>query len=366
MLQVQLLSFKFRISQKFYGRVKLIARQGFAPLPKQFFAEVIRQTAAQSNKHIGNLGLKWFCGLGGKVCDEQADASDRLYDLLPGAAYDHVVGLKDMFDQPKDFCDESSALHALLVPLPDTAFDRPTQFKGWTINDIIGHLHAWNWAADASLCDENAFQDMIATLGRSTRQGLSLLAFEREWRGNLAGQALLSEWYGFCQAMTDRFTAADPKMRVKWVGPDMSVRSSITARLMESWAHGQAIYDLLGVERVDTDRIHNIAVLAVNTFGWSFANRGLPVPDTAPRIRLTAPSGAIWEWHAHSPDNLIEGSATQFCQVAAQTRHLKDTQLRVSGDIATRWIDIIQCFAGPPEEAPRPNTRFKASDLKQN
>ena len=84
------------------------------------------------------------------------------------------------------------------------------------------------------------------------------------------------------------------------------------------------------------------------------------------RIRLTAPSGAIWEWHAHSPDNLIEGCATQFCQVAAQTRHVKDTQLRVSGDIATRWIDIIQCFAGPPEEAPRPNTRFKASDLKQN
>ncbi len=268
----------------------------------------------------------------------------------------------DIFDQPEGFYDESAALHALLAPLPDEAFNRVTQFKGWTVNDIIGHLHTWNRAADASLCDEKRFRDLVASLAKATRQGLSLLAFEREWRGNLSGQALLSEWFGFCEAMTGRFAAADPKMRVKWVGPDMSVRSSITARLMESWAHGQAIYDMLGIERIDTDRIRNIAVLTINTFGWSFANRDLPVPDTLPQIRLTAPSGAIWEWHPQSPDGLIEGSATQFCQVAAQTRHIEDTELRISGDIATRWMGIIQCFAGPPEEPPRPGTRFRDSN----
>ena len=38
----------------------------------------------------------------------------------------------------------------------------------------------------------------------------------------------------------------------------MSARSSISARLMETWAHGQAVYDRLGVVRVDTDRIRNI------------------------------------------------------------------------------------------------------------
>jgi len=36
-------------------------------------------------------------------------------------------------------------------------------------------------------------------------------------------------------------------MRVKWIGVDMSARSCLTARLMETWAHGQEIYDILGV-----------------------------------------------------------------------------------------------------------------------
>jgi uncharacterized protein (TIGR03084 family) len=66
--------------------------------------------------------------------------------------------------------------------------------------------------------------------------------------------------------MAARFAAADPFARVPWVGPDMSVRSAITARLMETWAHGQAAYDLLGVVRRNTDRIRNIAVLGVNTY----------------------------------------------------------------------------------------------------
>ena len=35
----------------------------------------------------------------------------------------------------------------------------------------------------------------------------------------------------------------------------MSARSSISARLMETWAHGQEVYDHLGVVRVDADRI---------------------------------------------------------------------------------------------------------------
>lgn len=107
-------------------------------------------------------------------------------------------------------------------------------------------------------------------------------------------------------------------------------------------------------------------MLAVNTFGWLFANRGLPVPETPPNIRLTAPSGAIWEWNTHSRDGLIEGSVPQFCQVAAQTRHVKDTQLRVAGDVAARWMAIIQCFAGPPEEAPRPGARFRVNGWQDN
>ena len=262
-----------------------------------------------------------------------------------------------MFQQVSDFRDESEALYRLMQPLGEEAFGAVTQFKQWTFNDILGHLHLWNHAADLSLADEAAFQAFLGQVMQSVASG-SLRAFEKQWLAGLSGRELLERWYGFVRDMSKRFGAADPQARVKWAGPDMSVRSSITARLMETWAHGQAIYDALGVERVDADRIRNIAVLGVNTFGWTFRNRRQEVPPRMPYVRLTAPSGSLWEWGEPSETDRVEGSATEFCQVVTQTRNVQDTALCVNGDTATEWMSIAQCFAGPPEQPPAPGTRF--------
>lgn len=157
--------------------------------------------------------------------------------------------------------------------------------------------------------------------------------------------------------MAERFAAADPSARVKWVGPDMSVRSSITARLMETWAHGQAVYDLLGVVRRNTDRIRNIAVLGVNTYDWTFKVRGRGSPAPKPHVRLTAPSGAVWTWNDPSETDLIDGVAEEFCQVVTQVRNVADTRLELRGAAAHAWMANAQCFAGPPETPPSPGTR---------
>ena len=263
-----------------------------------------------------------------------------------------------MFQQVIDFREESEALYGLLAPLGDPEFETKTLFKGWTINQVIGHLHMWNWAADLSLKGGSAFPDFYGRVTEARQKGKTLREFEKEWRGGASGKKLLGTWRSFFHEMSERFGAADPKARVKWAGPDMSVRSSITARLMETWAHGQAVYDVLGVERVDGDRIRNVAVLGVNTFGWTFANRGLEVPADVPYVRLTAPSGEAWEWNETSATNFVQGSATEFCQVVAQTRNIADTRLRVVGETATRWMAIAQCFAGPPEEPPAPGSRY--------
>ncbi len=263
-----------------------------------------------------------------------------------------------MLTQAIDFREESEALYSLLEPLDEEDFNRPTLFKRWTPNDVIGHLHLWNWAADTSLTDEKRFLGFLGDVMASVKAG-GLRDFEANWRGDLAGKALLDAWREFYVPMSKRFEAADPKTRVKWAGPDMSVRSSVTARLMETWAHGQALYDMLGVERQDTDRIKNIAVLAVNTFGWTFKNRGLDVPGNMPAVVLTSPSGDTWEWNAENVDDRIEGSATEFCQVATQTRNIADTDLAVTGEIAGQWMSIAQCFAGPSEDPPAPGTRFR-------
>ncbi len=262
-----------------------------------------------------------------------------------------------MIQQAIDFRDESDVLYKLLEPLKDEDFDRVTQFKNWTINNVLGHLHFWNWAADLTLKDSAAFDELLQQVVVHTVNN-DPHSFEKKWLNNLKNRALLNEWQTFYLTLSDRYAVADPKKRVKWGGPDMSVLSKITARLMETWAHAQEIYDLLGVRRIDTNRIKNIAMLGVNTFGWSFACRGLEAPGSTPYVKLTSPSGDIWEWNEPSEGNRIEGSATEFCQVVTQVRNIADTELKLKGDISTQWMSIAQCFAGPPEEPPAPGTRF--------
>lgn len=263
-----------------------------------------------------------------------------------------------MLQQAVDFRDESDALHALLKTLPEADWSRATQFKGWRVNDVVAHLHFGNYAADLSLSDEAAFKAFAADYQGAKQRGVHMLEFTHAWLKGTAGPALLALWHDYYQEMAQRFAAADPRKRVLWFGPDMSVRSSISARLMETWAHGQEIYDLLGQPCVQSDRIRNIVVMGVNTFQWTFSNRGLAVPAQQPYLRLEAPSGDIWEWNEPSADNAIEGSALAFCQVVTQVRNIADTGLRVVGDTATRWMAMAQCFAGPPEDPPAPGSRF--------
>jgi uncharacterized protein (TIGR03084 family) len=263
-----------------------------------------------------------------------------------------------MLQQALDFREESEALYALLDTVGDQGWDQRTQFKGWTIDDVVAHVHLGNHMADLSLKDGAAFTAFMQSLASTRTKERGLLGATHAWLQGAKGRALLRQWRDFYLEMTERFAAADPKRRVKWAGPDI-VRSSITARLMETWAHGQAVYDLLGSVRRDADRIKNVAVLGINTFGWTFANRGLAVPAKVPYVRLTAPSGAIWEWGPPEADNLIEGGAVEFCQVVTQTRNLADTALRVVGATATYWMSIAQCFAGPPEDPPAPGSRFR-------
>lgn len=263
-----------------------------------------------------------------------------------------------MLEQGQDFEAESDALLALLDYLDDADWQRETQFKRWTINDIIGHLHFFNYAADTGLRDSDEFAGLMRQVAAAAKQGTSHLAFTHSWLGGTKNGDLMQVWRDFYHEMAARFQRADPKKRVPWAGPTMSVRSSITARLMETWAHGQAIYDLLGKVRIDADRIKNIAVLGINTFSWTFSNRNIQTPAKMPCVSLIAPSGATWQWGQPDESNRIEGTAVEFCQVVTQVRNIADTRLKVVGPVAVAWMSIAQCFAGPPEDPPLPGTRF--------
>lgn len=262
--------------------------------------------------------------------------------------------------QAEDFRAESQALAAVLQDLPEADLHRVTLFKEWTIDHVLGHLHLFNVAAETSLQGEAAFATFIGPIAKNMQAGMSILQCQFPWLDGLSGRALFEAWQAGAESCADAFAQADPKARVKWVGPEMSALSSITARQMETWAHGQEVFDLLGVERQEQDRIRNIAHLGVSTYGWTFLNRKEPVPEPAPFVELTGPSGTVWTWNDPQQDNVVRGSAVEFAQVVTQVRNIADTDLETQGGTAARWMAIAQCFAGPAETPPAKGARHKA------
>ncbi len=256
-----------------------------------------------------------------------------------------------------DFLRESEELHRALAGLDENDFRMVTQFKGWTLNDVLVHLHFWNCAADTSVTDPTAFALLVQRVIKAFERQGGLRELENAEISE-RGPALHDAWMAKVRSISEGWQKLDPKTRLPWVGVTMSARSSITARQMETWAHGSEVFDVLGLVREESDRIRNIVILGVNTFGWSHQVHGLPVPDEMPRLKLTAPSGAVWEFGEDSA-GLISGTAIDFAAVVTQTRNLADTQLRVSGKVAETWMANAQCFAGPPETPPAPGTRSR-------
>lgn len=257
--------------------------------------------------------------------------------------------------------DEADELHRLLTSLDRADWQRPTLFKSWTIDDIVRHLHMGDRMGLASATDPAAFRALMDDIRARRAESSSRLEETKQRLNGLAGPELLDRW---CETL-DRLCAAladkAPDARLVWAGPDMGVAMFTTARQMEIWAHSQAIYDQLGVERpAPSARLRNIAEIGVRTFGWAYRNRGLPVPAVRPFINLATPFGGNWSWNAPSSEETVTGDALAFCQVVTQTRNVADTGLQISGPTAGHWMSIAQCFAGPPETPPAPGSRYRS------
>jgi uncharacterized protein (TIGR03084 family) len=97
-----------------------------------------------------------------------------------------------------------------------------------------------------------------------------------------------------------------------------------------------------------------VADLGVRTRGFSFRNRGLPVPEVEPRVELTGPDGERWVWGPDDAAERVEGPAEDFCLLVCRRRRVADTALRAEGPGAVAWLAIAQCFAGPPGADPPP------------
>ena len=249
-------------------------------------------------------------------------------------------------------CDDLEAEHAeldrLLNRLDEDGWDRATPAEGWAVRDQVSHLAYFDERAWTAATDPDRFRVEAEALVASLAENPNATDVSVE-RGRAGTGAELLQWWREARAdMLRAFRPLDPRQRLPWYGPDMGARSFATARLMETWAHGQDIADALGVGRDPSDRLRHVAHIGIGARPFAYAINRMEVPDEGIRIELAAPAGGTWTWGEEDAPSRISGPALDFCLLVTQRRHLDDLDLVVEGAAAREWAAIAQSFAGPP------------------
>jgi len=249
---------------------------------------------------------------------------------------------------------ESAVVDAILAALPADDWARPTPAPGWSIGHQIGHL-AWtdvvaSDAADAANGEAAGFAAQLAAI----QSGAVSIDSAAATLAALPPAQLLGQWRHGRRRLAASLTNVAPGAKLPWFGPPMSATSMATARIMETWAHGQDIADALGITREPTDRLRHIAHLAVRTRDFAFKLHKLPPPAAEFRVELQGPSGQRWTWGPDGAAECVSGPVLDFCLLATRRRHRDELAMVAHGTNADVWLDIVQAFAGPPGEGRHP------------
>ncbi len=247
-----------------------------------------------------------------------------------------------------DLRDEHAQLDEMVAPLSHPQWNRQTPATGWAVRDQISHLAFFDDVAALALEDPDAFVPIAQAASEALAAGEDPMGGHLARGRSMSPEDLLDWWRVARARLLAAAEATDPKARVPWFGPPMGVRSFLSARVMETWAHGQDIADTFGIERQPTDRLRHVAHLGVGARVFSYALRGREVPEEPVRVELEAPTGGIWEWGEARVASSVTGPALDFCLVVTRRRHPSATRLVTIGDAASEWMEIAQAFAGPP------------------
>ncbi|MCF8589746.1 TIGR03084 family metal-binding protein [Gordonia liuliyuniae] len=248
---------------------------------------------------------------------------------------------------------EYAALDALVADLNENQWSQPTPAPGWTIAHQIGHVLWTDRVSLIAATDPEEFSAQVLAVGTQDPAGFVDTAARIE--AARAPADLLADWRETRTRLVDALVAVPDGVKLPWFGPPMSPSSMMTARIMETWAHGLDVADALGVVPEPTDRLRNVAHIGVRTRDFAYLVHGRTPPTDPFRVEVTAPDGQIWTWGPPEASNIVRGSALHFAELVTQRRALADLDLELIGDDAVEWASIAQCFAGPPGPGREPS-----------
>ncbi|CAJ61964.1 MULTISPECIES: TIGR03084 family metal-binding protein [Frankia] len=258
------------------------------------------------------------------------------HDLLN---YDLDVSEVDIDLVRSDLAAEGDQLDALVTAEDD--WTRPTPAAGWTIAHQIAHLAA----ADADVVTAVRTPDAFETVVRRTEAGGSRYADDVAAEGAAQPRSvLLHRWRAGRAGVQAALQDVPPDHEFPWFGSTLTPALMAPLRLMETWAHGQDVFDAVGVAHRPTTRLAAVAALGVQGRGLSFAAAQLPAPPEPFRVELTGPDGQTWAWGPQDAAQRVQGSAFDFCLRVTQRRPRGDTDLTATGEEARTWLDIARVF----------------------
>jgi uncharacterized protein (TIGR03084 family) len=250
-----------------------------------------------------------------------------------------VSVVSDVFDALEQ---EHAAIDAMLGPLDEASWARPSLCAGWTVADVVLHLAQ--------------SEEMVAASPRSEPQaarwpeggGSTIDEVVEDWVSAQRGAAprkVLERWRAATRAAVRALREAGPDDRFPWATVPLKARTLATTRLAEHWIHANDIAKPLGVAYPDTERLWHIARLAHRTVPYAFARAGRDDPPSV-RVELSAPGEAEWVFGDEDASCVIRGSASEFCRIAGRRLVPGDAvTITTAGGRANEVLDLVRTYA---------------------
>lgn len=241
-----------------------------------------------------------------------------------------------------ELAEEQGSLQAILATASGDQWLLPTPAEGWDVRDTVSHL------ADT---DEIAV-DTVLGGPRSLNVEAENYASPDEFTlsGCLKGRAMASQevlawWVAASAREREVLAAADPDERVPW-GLGMQIPSLVTARIMETWAHGLDVRATLGAPDHDTDaNLGHVAWIGTRALPYAFSVAQREMPAGELRVELELPSGATWTHGPTEAPDRITGPAAEFCRLFVQRMTPDDaTGLKAEGPLADAALDVARAY----------------------
>ncbi|MEI7033538.1 TIGR03084 family metal-binding protein [Streptomyces pratensis] len=245
-----------------------------------------------------------------------------------------------------DLSEESEQLDALVAGLGEEGWRGPTPAERWTVAHQIAHLAWTDEVALLAATEPDRFADEVARALAAPETFVDEAAAHLV--DALAPDALLARWREGRRRLHAVLRQAPEGARIPWYGPPMGVASLATARLMETWAHGQDVADALGVTRAPTARLRHVARIGVRARDYAYGVRGITAPDEEFRVELRTPQGEMIAYGPEGAAQRVTGPLLDFCLLVTHRAHRADLALTAEGRHAEQWLSIAQAFAGPP------------------